>query len=476
MLGQVLGERYELKEYLSTNPGRKTFLARDLQTEELVIIKLLSFGLDFNWQDLKLFEREAETLKSLSHPAIPSYIDSFEVDLPHLKCFAITQTYISGISLDRYLKDGRVFTEQELKELAKSLLKILIYLHGNFPPVIHRDIKPSNILINNRSGNSLGDVYLVDFGSVQTLAARDGRSFTVTGSYGYMPPEQFGGRAVPASDLYALGGTLIYLITGIHPGDLPQKDLKLEFESLVKNLSYELVSWLQLMTEPSLDKRFSSAEAALQELEFPSRSQSSKPKASGLVTAPSSTQIILNQNKNALEIVIPGEKFAFNRNQIFGITLLSVIGSLVLGVNPLIVMVLIPSIGCLINTASLKIRDIFTIDNSAISWRNQKQISLNNRLQKIRNFFLRKSPGEKFRTEGKVNLLDKRANITHIYLLNCLEKYREHQTFYQIIQVCTKEKTFVLPALTIDEGSWLINELSSWLKLPIEVRSQTTKR
>jgi serine/threonine protein kinase len=304
MLGQVLKERYELQEYLSTNPGRKTFLTRDLQTEELVIIKLLSFGLDFNWQDLKLFEREAETLKSLSHPTIPSYIDSFEVDLPHLKCFAIAQTYIPGISLDNCLKDGRVFTEKEIKELATSLLKILIYLHGHFPPVIHRDIKPSNILINNRSGNSIGDVYLVDFGSVQTLAARDGRSFTVTGSYGYMPPEQFGGRAVPASDLYALGGTLIYLLTGIPPGDLPQKDLKLEFEPLVKNLSPELVSWLQLMTEPSLEKRFASAEKALQELESPPTIKSSYGKSSGIIPAPSTTKVVLNRDSSSLEVMI----------------------------------------------------------------------------------------------------------------------------------------------------------------------------
>ncbi|MBD1874302.1 hypothetical protein H6F75_12480 [Nodosilinea sp. FACHB-131] len=83
--------------------------------------------------------------------------------------------------------------------IAKALLDILEYLYRLQPPVIHRDIKPSNVLLKNRSGNSPGEVYLIDFGSVQTAA--HGGTVTVVGTYGYMPPEQFGGRSLPASDL-----------------------------------------------------------------------------------------------------------------------------------------------------------------------------------------------------------------------------------------------------------------------------------
>lgn len=111
-----------------------------------------------------------------------------------------------------------------MQELTKALLEILIYLHDRHPAVIHRDLKPSNILLGDRTGNSIGQVYLADFGSVQTLAAKEDRTITVVGTYGYMPPEQFGGRTVPASDIYSLGATLIGLLTGTHPADLPQKD------------------------------------------------------------------------------------------------------------------------------------------------------------------------------------------------------------------------------------------------------------
>ena len=266
--GEILADRYECDRRLGKQAGRQTLLARDLKTQQQVVVKLLSFSSDFNWEDLKLFQREVETLKSLSHPAIPQYLDSFEIDTPSRKGFALVQTYIEAKSLQEHLSDGRTFSENEVKQLATALLDILAYLHQRQPPVIHRDIKPSNILIKNRSGNSVGEVYLVDFGAVQTLATQQGKTVTVVGTYGYMPPEQFGGRAVPASDLYSLGATLIALITKQHPADLPQKDLQIEFEQFTQ-LSSGFTNWLKWMTHPSLECRPGSFQMAKEVLEKP---------------------------------------------------------------------------------------------------------------------------------------------------------------------------------------------------------------
>jgi hypothetical protein len=83
-----------------------------------------------------------------------------------------------------------------------------------------------------------------------------------------MPPEQFGGRAVPASDLYGLGATLIALITKQHPADLPQKDLQLEFEQFTQ-LSSAFTNWLKWMTHPSLERRPASVQIAKEVLEKP---------------------------------------------------------------------------------------------------------------------------------------------------------------------------------------------------------------
>ena len=254
----IIKKGYEIQRQLAKKAGRRTLLAKDLNSQELVVIKLLAFSNDFSWEDLKLFEREAQTLQTLEHPAIPRCIDYFELDTNGGKTYALIQSYIKGKSLEEYLKTKVKFNEAEIKKIAKSLLEILIYLHRRQPPLIHRDIKPSNIILAER-------VYLVDFGSVQTLANKGGKTVTVVGTYGYMPPEQFGGAATAASDLYSLGATLITLATGIQPADLPQQGMRIAFEKFA-NLTPEFMEWLGWLIEPSLDKRAASAEVALQAL------------------------------------------------------------------------------------------------------------------------------------------------------------------------------------------------------------------
>ncbi|QLE50208.1 serine/threonine protein kinase [Nostoc sp. C057] len=304
---EILLERYQVQQELSKKAGRRSLLARDLQTLELVVVKILSFGNEFEWNDLKLFEREAETLKALSHPSIPRYLDYFELDSPNSKGFALVQSYIPAQSLEVQLKAGRSFSEEEVKELAKAILEILKYLHGRQPPVIHRDIKPSNILLTNRSGNSVGEVYLVDFGSVQTIA-RTSSTMTVVGSYGYMPPEQFNGRATCASDLYSLGATLIYLVTGQHPGDLPQTDLRIEFEQAA-NISLGFSSWLRHMTEPIMSQRLPSTEDAMRTLEEGEEDNQSQLRGRAINSIPKKplgSKILLKKNASFIDIIIPG--------------------------------------------------------------------------------------------------------------------------------------------------------------------------
>jgi serine/threonine protein kinase len=152
--------------------------------------------------------------------------------------FLLVQSYFKASSLEQVIASGYRFDEYQLRDIAQQILEVLVYLQSRLPPVIHRDLKPSNILLD-RSGVSTaqscveqggGRVIVVDFGSVQTLTAQMGNTITVVGTYGYMPPEQFGGQTGPSSDLYSLGATLVHLTTGLHPADLPQVNLALQFE------------------------------------------------------------------------------------------------------------------------------------------------------------------------------------------------------------------------------------------------------
>ena len=114
MNGEVLGDRYEVQQQPGKRAGRRTLLARHLETQELVVVKLLSFGSDFKWEDLKLFEREAETLKALNHPFILRYIDYFEIDSINSKGFALVQTYIEAPSLEQILSGVRYLLNRKL--------------------------------------------------------------------------------------------------------------------------------------------------------------------------------------------------------------------------------------------------------------------------------------------------------------------------------------------------------------------------
>jgi serine/threonine protein kinase len=270
---KILQRRYQLKQQLGQNAGRQTWLAEDLAAQPSrgsasvpapVIVKLLAFNPQMQWDELKLFEREAQVLKHIKHPKIPQYHDYFSLDEQEglgLPWFGLVQDYIPGFSLRQLLDEGKRFTEEQASRIATDILKILIYLHELSPPVLHRDIKPSNIILakNQRC-------YLVDFGAVQDRAKAEGVTFTVVGTSGYVPPEQLWGKAVPASDLYALGATLIHLLTGTAPADLPQYQMRIDFAGKV-SLNSHFTQWLEKLIEPAPEKRFQSAREALEALE-----------------------------------------------------------------------------------------------------------------------------------------------------------------------------------------------------------------
>jgi hypothetical protein len=264
---QTINSRYQLQQTLgNTAPGRQTWLAVDMQAPnpKKVVIKLLAFHPETQWEDIKLFEREAQILRHLNHPQIPKYRDYFTLEpelgegLPQL---ALVQDYILGISLEEMLKQKKKLEPEKVVEIAKQVLNILVYLHELSPPVLHRDIKPSNLIVGEKQ-----EVYLIDFGSVQDHAKNKNATFTIVGTQGYAPPEQLMGKAVAASDLYSLGATLIRLLTGVEPGNLPQRNCRLLWSDRA-SVSDDFFLWLNQLIEPNLGKRFKTARDAATALE-----------------------------------------------------------------------------------------------------------------------------------------------------------------------------------------------------------------
>ncbi|NEP56734.1 MAG: protein kinase [Symploca sp. SIO2G7] len=297
---QILNQRYQLQQQLGNNAGRQTWLAVDLgiSPTELVIVKLLAFHPQMQWHEFKLFEREAQILKQLNHPRIPCYRDYFSLDKHSgvgLYWFGLVQQYIPGISLQEYLAQGKRFTEAEVKNIAQEVLEILSYLHNIQPPVLHRDLKPSNLIWGDDE-----QVYLVDFGAVQDTAAAEGVSFTVVGTTGYAPLEQFWGRAVPASDLYALGASLIHLLTGVTPAELPQQNLRIQWSDRIC-VNPRFTRWIETLTAPELEQRFNHASEALTALRTNRYPQI-------FLTQPVGSRVMFRKTTDWLSIKIPQKR------------------------------------------------------------------------------------------------------------------------------------------------------------------------
>ncbi len=256
--GDTVSQKYRILEVLGEGGIGTTYLAEHLPSNRRVALKVLSIRRLNDWKMMELFEREANTLIQLNHPAIPPYLEYFHADTPSERFFYVVQELARGESLAERVNSGWRASEEEARDIGCQLLETLIYLHELNPAVIHREIKPQNIFITEE-----GQVFLVDFGAVEYVYQKTvRRDSTIVGTYGYMAPEEFRGKAVPATDLYSLGATLLFLLTQRSPADLPQKGFKIDFRSS-QQISSPLATWLEKMLEPEVKDRFASAKEAL---------------------------------------------------------------------------------------------------------------------------------------------------------------------------------------------------------------------
>jgi len=267
----LLNERYEIKEILGRGGFATTYLAVDTETQQKCAIKCLSFRKIEEWKTLELFEREARVLKNLDHPQIPNYIDFFTIETEHDVELYLVQEYVEGKSLMQLVREGKHFTEQEAIKIALGIVRILEYLHSLSPPIIHRDIKPGNITLTpDVPQTSSFAVHLIDFGAVREKIQDDlqssGGTPTIVGTYGYMPLEQAEGRAIPASDIYSLGMTLIHLLSHKEPSQMEKDGLRLNFRAHV-NISPGFAGILERMIEPDWQNRYQDASELRKDLE-----------------------------------------------------------------------------------------------------------------------------------------------------------------------------------------------------------------
>lgn len=284
IIGTVLRERYYIAQELGRGGFSITYLAedRDLPGHPRCIVKRLQPQLGTHmlgknsqsWQNAqKRFITEAVTLQRLGkHPQIPQLLAYFEED----REFYLVQEFIDGNNLEQEVKQ-HLLSETKAIALLKEVLKILDFVHQQ--NVIHRDIKPSNLI--RRSSD--GQIFLIDFGAVKNItlpleSQQSANPTKIIGTQGYMSPEQLEGHPNITSDLYALGKTAIYALTGQLPPDqgvsqtieLDTDETLLQEETAINTLtqiSPRLSNILNKMIRYHHQERYQSAIEVLTDLE-----------------------------------------------------------------------------------------------------------------------------------------------------------------------------------------------------------------
>lgn len=246
----LLHGKYTLLKKIGAGSFGTTYLARHTPDGILVAIKEMFIRNADSLKVIELFEREARILEDLNHAGIPRYFEDFIHEDGRNTAFYLVQEFIDGEPLSA---QQRLRTLEDVLKICLQVLDILIYLHGFSPPVIHRDIKPANIMRRPD-----GTVVLIDFGSVRAALDTTGGS-TVAGTFGYMAPEQFMGRALPQTDVYAVAATAIALLSGRDPQELLTEDRVLDLSPL--NLSPQALNLFQTMLANRPENRPTAAEA-----------------------------------------------------------------------------------------------------------------------------------------------------------------------------------------------------------------------
>ncbi|MES0335740.1 MAG: serine/threonine-protein kinase [Candidatus Magnetobacterium sp. LHC-1] len=255
---QTLKQRYRIERELSRKDDTVVYVARDMVNDRLCAVKAISVAAGTAQEGIGLLKQESKVLYNLNHPNVPKFIDFFteqtDTELrgqrPPAQSAYLVCEYIAGKSLQELVDEGRRFTEQQITAIVHALMLTLRYLHGFSPPLIHGAITPSNIVIDKRD-----KPYLINFASVWPGTPN-----------GYTAQEQLKCPATMASDIYALGMSIVFALSHVPPDEIPQRGQRHDFRGLV-NISYRLANVLEKMLQPNVRYRYQHINDALRDME-----------------------------------------------------------------------------------------------------------------------------------------------------------------------------------------------------------------
>ena len=241
---------------IATGGLSAVYLAED-HNKKKVVLKESVLPLDMNEDSRQkareLFSREARLLMKLHHPQIAKVHDQF---IEEARDYLVLE-YVPGRTLRQMVSVLGPQSERQTLSWFLQIARILKHLHEQSPPIVHRDVTPDNLVVRED-----GSIVMIDFGAAnEYLGAATG---TMIGKQAYIPPEQFRGKAQPQSDIYSLGATIFYLLSGKDPLPLSSADPAI---ASVQTVSPALAALVRHCTEPEVEDRIASVDEVLDKLE-----------------------------------------------------------------------------------------------------------------------------------------------------------------------------------------------------------------
>ncbi|MBI2568397.1 MAG: hypothetical protein HYV63_15350 [Candidatus Schekmanbacteria bacterium] len=258
----VIGNRYSLKRSLGWSPLGGTYLIADAASDAPAVLEMLRLEAALPDSSMKRIIAAGQSLREIDHTGVPRLFDAFLLQ-DRERFYCQVREMKTGRSLRQLVAQGAPLGEKEAREALIAALRVLDYLATRRPPLVHGNIRPETVL---RLGP--GRVALVELGQIRALIVEEmgGQGLSVWGDYGYTPLEQVAGIRLPASDLYALGVTLIVCMTGVSPMDLPWERLRLMFRRRLR-VTPGFAEVLDRLVAPELGERYGSPRAVLCDLE-----------------------------------------------------------------------------------------------------------------------------------------------------------------------------------------------------------------
>lgn len=251
----ILNGRYEITKELSTKGMANVYLVRDSQLNKLWCLKeIVKSRAGKNMIEYRSLLQEANIMKSLNHTSIPRIVTMEEEG----DSIFIVMDYVVGWSVGQFLRDKGVVEQSVAVNWLKQVCGVLIYLHNRKHPIFYRDMKPDNIMIQED-----GNIKVLDFGISLVLDDENTILKEALGTPGFAAPEQKkrGSKCDLRSDIFALGRTMYYMLTGINPG-VVKENIK-PIREINTSLSMGLEVIIDKCTKENPDERYQSVEEVL---------------------------------------------------------------------------------------------------------------------------------------------------------------------------------------------------------------------